>query len=46
MPREHEAVIQGFDTILKCLRNTLPDERVDKQEVEKIEERNDNKRKP
>ncbi len=35
MPREHEAVILSFNTILQSLRNTLPDERVDKQE-EKI----------
>lgn len=39
MSREHEAIIQSFDTILKCLRDSLPDEKVDKQEVKKLEEK-------
>ena len=44
MPREHEAVILSFDTILKALRNTLPDEKIDKQE-EKILKEKDERRK-
>lgn len=44
MPREHETVILSFDTILKALRETLPDERIDRQEV-KILEGKDEKRK-
>ena len=42
MIREHEAVILSFDTILKALRNSLPDERIDKQE-EKILDKEDEK---
>ncbi len=37
MPREHEAVILSVNTILKALRNTLPDEKVDREEVKILE---------
>jgi hypothetical protein len=42
MPREQEAIILSFNTILQALRNTLPDEKVDSQEV-KILDKEDEK---
>lgn len=41
MSRENEAIILSMDMILKCLCNTLPDEKVDKQEVKILEEKGD-----
>lgn len=37
MSRQNEAVILSFDTIWQALRNTLSDERIDKEEQKKLE---------
>lgn len=39
MSREHEAVILSFDTILKVLRETLPEEKIDREEVKILQEK-------
>ena len=37
--------LTAIDVILNGIRNTLPDEKIDKQEEKILEERDDNKRK-